>query len=197
MRGARRPPPSRGQALVQHHARQRPPLALAPMRPLARRLGHDARPLQMQLEPGVAPAEAVVLDEMLVERLDREARVALAVEPLHFLGPVRRDPPARGPAEPAVDEAGLAGLPRQARVQRRNVRSLTPSNAAASAWLSSANSQAECSKTSPCAPPLGLLSGASNPPKGPRLTGQIVRYLNRTYRVLRTEIVRDECARYA
>jgi hypothetical protein len=40
--------------LMQHHARQRPPLALPPMRPLARRLRHDARPLQMQLQPGVA-----------------------------------------------------------------------------------------------------------------------------------------------
>jgi hypothetical protein len=40
--------------LMQHHPRQRPPLALPPMRPLARRLRHDARPLQMQLEPGVA-----------------------------------------------------------------------------------------------------------------------------------------------
>jgi hypothetical protein len=42
----------------------------------------------MQFQPGVAPAEAVVLDEMLVEVLDRETLVALAVEPLNFLGPV-------------------------------------------------------------------------------------------------------------
>ena len=88
--------------LVQHHARQRPPLALAPVRPLARRLRHNARPLQMQLQPGVAPAEAVILDQMLVEMLDREALVALAIKPLHFLRPVGRDPPARRLAEPAV-----------------------------------------------------------------------------------------------
>src|SRR5664279_5507475 len=80
------------------------------MRPLARRFGHDPRPLEMQLEPGVAPAEAVVLDEMLVEMLDRETMVTLAVEPLHFLGPIRRNPPARRLAEPPIDEAGLTLL---------------------------------------------------------------------------------------
>ena len=94
--------------LMQHHARQQTPLALPAVGALARR--HDARPLQVQLEPGVAPAEAVVLDQMLVEVLDRETLVALAVKPLHFLGPVRRDPLARRLAEPPVDEAGLAFL---------------------------------------------------------------------------------------
>jgi hypothetical protein len=54
---------------MQHHARQRTPLALPPMRALARRLGRDARPLRMQLEPSVAPAEAVILNQMLVEGL--------------------------------------------------------------------------------------------------------------------------------
>jgi hypothetical protein len=93
--------------LMQHHASQRPPLALPPVRPLARRLRHDARPLQMQLEPGVAPAEAVVLNQMLVEMLDRKTLVALAIEPLHLLRPVDRNPLARRLAEPAIDEAGL------------------------------------------------------------------------------------------
>ena len=75
----------------------------------------------------------MILHQMLVEMLDRKARVTLAVELLHLFRPVRRDPLARRLAEPAVDEAGLALLTRQLRVQRRNVRSLTPSNSAASA----------------------------------------------------------------
>jgi hypothetical protein len=45
---------------------------------------------------------------MLVEVLDGEALVALATEPLHLLGPVDRNPPARRLAEPAVQEPGLA-----------------------------------------------------------------------------------------
>ena len=95
---------------MQHHAWQRPPLALPAVGAFARRLRNNACPLQMQLQPGVAPAETMVLDEMLVEMLDREALVTLAVEPLHLLGPVRRDPLARRLAEPPVDEPGLAFL---------------------------------------------------------------------------------------
>src|SRR5277367_6288802 len=95
---------------MQHHSRQRPPLALAPVRPLARRLPDHPHPLKMKLGPGVAPAEAVVLHQMLVEVLDREALIALAIEPLHLLGPVDRNPPARRLAEPAVQEPGLALL---------------------------------------------------------------------------------------
>src|SRR4029077_6448568 len=75
-----------------------------------RRLRHDARPLKVQLGPGVAPAEAMVPHQMLVEMLDRKTLVALAVEPLHFFRPVRRDPPARRLAEAAVEKPGLALL---------------------------------------------------------------------------------------
>ena len=96
--------------LVQHHPRQRPPFALPAVCPLARRLRNDASPLQMQLRPSVAPAEAVVLHQMLVEMLDREALVTLAIEPLHLLGAIGRDPLARRLAEPPVDKAGLAFL---------------------------------------------------------------------------------------
>jgi hypothetical protein len=94
--------------LMQHHARQRPPLALAPVRPLALSLGRKPRPLQMQLEPRVAPTEAVVLDQMLVEVLDGEALIALAVEPLDLLGPVDRNPLAGRLAQPTIDKPGLA-----------------------------------------------------------------------------------------
>ena len=45
---------------------------------------------------------------MLVEMLDRETLVALAIKPLHFLRPVDRNPLARRLAEPPVDEPGLA-----------------------------------------------------------------------------------------
>src|ERR1700751_5308332 len=69
------------------------------MRPLARRLGHDAFPLQVQLRPSVAPAEAVVLHQMLVKMLDRKTRVALAIEPLHLPALALLFVTARPPAE--------------------------------------------------------------------------------------------------
>ena len=96
--------------LMQHHPRQRTTLALPPMRSLARRLPNHALPLKMQLGPGVAPPKAVILHQMLVEVLDGEARVALAIKPLHLLRPVHRDPPARSLAEPPIDKAGFALL---------------------------------------------------------------------------------------
>src|SRR5271163_5053432 len=96
--------------LMQHHSRQRPPLALAPVRPLARRFPDHPHPLKMKLGPGVAPAKAVVLHQMLVKVLDREALVALAIEPLHLLGPVDGNPPARSLAQPPIDKPGLAIL---------------------------------------------------------------------------------------
>jgi hypothetical protein len=96
--------------LVQHHPRQRPPLALAPVRAFPRRFPDHPHPLKVKLGPGVAPAEAMVLHQMLVEVLDGEALIALATEPLHLLGPVDRNTPARRLAEPAVQEPGLALL---------------------------------------------------------------------------------------
>src|SRR6202020_753485 len=173
--------------LVQHHARQRPPLALPPMGALARGLWRDARPLQVQLQPGVAPAEAMVPHQMLVEVLDREALVALAVEALHLLRPVGRNPPARRLAEPAVDEAGLALLlvsPRPApecplahpeQLGRLSLVQLRRFPAAQ-----------KIQKHRHAHPPKGFRPAHPTPPKGAGLTGQIVRYLNRTYRPLPT-----------
>src|SRR5271168_1225033 len=96
--------------LVKHHPRQRPPLALATMRPLARRLRRQPHPLQVQLGPGVAPAEAVILHQMLVEVLDGEALVALAIKSLDLLRPVGWNPLARRLAKPPIDKSGLAFL---------------------------------------------------------------------------------------
>ena len=129
----------------------------------------------------------MVPHQMLMEMLDREALVALAIKPLHFLGPVRRDTLARRLAEPPVDEAGLAFLlisprpaPQRPLAYAQKLRRLLL------VQLRRFASGEVASKTSPCAQPLGLPSGASTPPKRAGLTGQIVRYLNRTYRVLAT-----------
>jgi hypothetical protein len=142
---------------MQHHARQRPSFALPPMRALTRRLRNNARPLQMQLQPGVAPAET------MVERLDREALVTLAIKPLHRLGPVNRNPLARRLAEPAVDEPGLALLliaprpaPERPLAHPEQLRRLLLIE------LRRFPAEEE-SKTSPCALPLRLPSGPSKP----------------------------------
>src|SRR4029077_6984005 len=60
--------------------------------------------------------------QMLVEMLDREALIALAIKPLHLLRPVRRDPPARRPCRAGGRRGRPRRLPRELRLQRRNVR---------------------------------------------------------------------------
>jgi len=50
----------------------------------------------------------VILNQALVEVLDRKTLVALAVKPFHLFRPIARDPLARRLAEPPVDEPGLA-----------------------------------------------------------------------------------------
>jgi hypothetical protein len=79
----------------------------------------------------------MVPHQMLVERLDREARLALAIEPLHLLRPVGGDPPARRLAEPAVGEASLALL----LVSSASSAGTSARSSAASSWFSSADSQ--------------------------------------------------------
>src|SRR5207344_1540831 len=183
---------------MQHHPRQGPPLALPPVRPFARRLSDNALPLQMQLQPGVAPAEAVILDEMLVEVLDREALVALAIKPLHLLCPIHRDPLARRLAEPAVQEPGFALLlvaprppPERPFAHPQQLRRL---------FLIELRRFPTVQKVQkPCHAHslLGFPPAHPKPSKRPRITGQVVRYLNRTYRVLPTASRAPSCRNVA
>ena len=96
--------------LMQHHPRQGPPLALPPVRAFVRRLSDNALPLQMQLQPGVAPAEAVTLHQTLVKVLDREAPGSARDKTAPPPWPGRLGPACRRFAEPAVQEPGFALL---------------------------------------------------------------------------------------
>ena len=182
--------------LMQHHARQRTPLALPAVGALARRLRHDARPLKMQLQPGVAPTKAVVLDQMLVEVLDREALVALAIKPLDLLRPVGRNPPARRLAEPPVDEPGLAVLlvsPRPA--PERPLAHPEQLGRLRLVELRRFPAVKKRQKPRHAHSLLGFPPAHPDPPKRAGLTGQIVRYLNRTYRVLATRHATINCVK--
>src|SRR5580693_4015182 len=154
------------------------------MRALARRLRHGAGPLQMQLGPRITPAEAVVLDQMLVEMLDREALVALAIEPLHFLGPVGRDPFARRFAKPPVDEARLALLLVTARpAPERPLAHPEQLGRLLLVQLRRFPPVEKIQKHRHAHTLKGFPPAHPTPPKQAGSTGQIARYLNRTYRV--------------
>jgi hypothetical protein len=95
----------------------------------------------MQLEPRVAPAKAVILHQMLVEVLDGDALIALAVKPLDLLGPIDRNPLARRLAEPPIQQPGFALLLVAPASSAGTFATSTPSSSAASSWFNSADSQ--------------------------------------------------------
>src|SRR5580700_9151776 len=141
----------------------------------------------MQLQPGVAPAEAMVPHQMLVEMLEREALIALAIEPLDFLRPVRRNSPARRLAESAVHKPGLAVLLVAARpAPERPLAHPEQLSRLLLIELRRFPTAQKIQKHRHAHSLSGLRPAHPTPPKRARFTGQIVRYLNRTYRLLRT-----------
>ncbi len=105
---AARQPAVRRAVLMQHHAHERPPRPLAPVRPAPGRRRRQAAAVEKRLGPGVTPAEAVVLHQVLVEVLDRETRVALAVKSFDPHRLVHRHPLGRRLAQTPVQKPRIA-----------------------------------------------------------------------------------------
>src|SRR6266481_4981672 len=96
--------------LMQQHAGQRPARTLAPMRTAAPGLLQKPLRLQEGLGPSIAPVETMILHQVLVKMLRREAGVARAVKRFHLVRTVNRNPPAGSLAQPPVQQSGLAIL---------------------------------------------------------------------------------------
>ena len=94
--------------LMQHHAGKRSARALAPMRAPSLGLFQKTLRMQKRFRPGVAPREIVPRHQVLVKMLRREAAVALAIQSLHLMLPVDRNPPARRFAQPPIQQPGFA-----------------------------------------------------------------------------------------
>src|ERR1700677_3371919 len=125
---------------------------------------------------------------MLVEVLDRKTLVALAIEPLHLFRPIARNPLARRLAEPPVDEPGLAFVlvatrptPECPLAHPERLRRLLLIE------LRRFPAVQKIQKHRHAHPLKGLRPAHPTPPKGAGFTGQFVRYLNRTYRLLLTQ----------
>src|ERR1700678_1973368 len=111
--------------------------------------------------------------------LDGEALVALATEPLHLLGPVDRNPPA-----PAVQEPGLAFLLVTARpAPERPLAHPQWLRCFFLVQLRRFPAAQNVQKHRHAHPLKGLRPAHPTLPKRARPTGQITRYLNRTYRL--------------
>jgi hypothetical protein len=64
--------------------------------------------MQKRLRPGVAPREIMPGHQMLMKMLGREAAVALAIQSLHLMLPINRNPSARRFAQPTIQQSRLA-----------------------------------------------------------------------------------------
>jgi hypothetical protein len=89
---------------VQHHALPGLAFALATVRPTAFGALHQARRVQLRLDPGVAPPEAVIAHQALVEMLHVPAPVHIPIQLQHPPRIARRNPLRRRLADPPVDQ---------------------------------------------------------------------------------------------
>ena len=101
--------------LMQHHPRQRIAWPLAPVRPAALARRQQAATMQERLGPGVAPAEAVMAHQVLVEVLRREPA---DTDPDTAPPPAPPPPPAPG-STPAARGGDPGGQPRHPRDSAR------------------------------------------------------------------------------
>jgi len=130
----------------------------------------------------------MILHQMLVKMLRREAGVARAVKRFHLVRTVNRNPLAGCLAQPPVQQTRLAILfvaltpaPERPftdtqelrRLQLVELQSLVPAQ--------------NIQKLHHSHTLKGFRPAHHVPPKGHEITGQIVCYINRTYRVLPTQ----------
>ena len=175
--------------LVQHHAGQGTARPLAPVRPTPGRRAPAPMGLQAQPQPVVAALEAVIGHQLLVEVLGREVPVA-GVEQLQHPRPPR--PPAR-----AAPRGGPGGGRRDRRLPpprsgRASAGRCAPRHPEPPPPPPGSSHPDGCARkpprTSSISVPVPAPSDASPPSMAWRRskTGQIIWYINRTYRVLPT-----------
>src|SRR5665213_856642 len=173
--------------LMQHHARQRPARPLAAVRAAPLRLLQQTLRMQERLRPGITPGEPMVAHQMLVEMLRREAPIACLVQRLDLGLPVARNPLARHFAKPTVQKTrfalilvALAPPPERPLPDAQKLRCFQL------AELRALVTAQHVDKLDHSHTLMGFRPAHSRPSKKSESTGQIVRYLNRTYRVLPT-----------
>ena len=168
--------------LMQEHADHRPPGPLAPV--FAAPRGRLNRAGLLQIQPGrrVAELVAVALHELVVEMPHGEPGIVLVIEPEHPLELVPSDArlgegrPRRRSSRPSGPSSSYR--PRQ----RRKVRSLTPSAAAAaSLWPKRPSPNRSRSSSKRMTPILVRIPPAhpSQPSWNGSRTGQVTRSQNR------------------
>nr|WP_264297133.1 hypothetical protein [Mesorhizobium sp. B2-1-1] len=96
--------------LMQHHPLARLPLPLAPVSTAPLGPFHKARRVELRLDEGVAPAEMVIAQQVLVEMLHIPAEVAMTVKLQHLLNRFRRHPTRRKLAQAPIQQPCVPSL---------------------------------------------------------------------------------------
>jgi hypothetical protein len=150
--------------LVQHHALARLALALAPVRATPLGAFDQTRGVQLRLGPGVAPAELMVANQMLVKVLHVPAAITIPVKFQHQ--PKGRVPePAWATACPAVGRSGpQARPPRSDRGSAETAAQTCPkARLPPASTARPAPSGSKHPETSASCGPVATLSGSSPP----------------------------------
>jgi hypothetical protein len=103
-------PGMRRSVLVQHHPHHWPPRPLLAMRRAFLGLLNQPLSVQMQLGHRIAQDVIVPFDQLLVEMLDREAAVNVAIQSKHPLN-LRHRRPAQRRSQPPIGQAWQSNLP--------------------------------------------------------------------------------------
>ncbi|MES0038659.1 hypothetical protein NKJ74_25920 [Mesorhizobium sp. M0046] len=90
--------------LMQHHRLARLPFPLAPVSTAPLGPSHQARRMKLRLDEGVAPAEVVIAQQVLVEMLHIPAKVAMTIKLQHLFNRFRRHPTRRNLAQTPVEQ---------------------------------------------------------------------------------------------
>ncbi len=96
--------------LVQHHPLARLPFPLAPVSAAPLGPFHQARRVKLRLDEGVAPAEIVIAQQVLVEMLHVPAKVTMTIKLQHLLDRLRRHPTRRKLAQTPVEQPCVPSL---------------------------------------------------------------------------------------
>nr|WP_292331845.1 hypothetical protein [Mesorhizobium sp.] len=96
--------------LMQHHPLARLPLPFAPVSTAPFRAVHQPCRVKLRLDEGVAPAEVVIAQQVLVEMLHVPATVSMAIKLQHLLDRLRWYPARRKLAQTPVQQPSVPGL---------------------------------------------------------------------------------------
>jgi hypothetical protein len=96
--------------LMQHHPLARLPFPLAPVRAAPLGSLNQSGRVKLRLDEGIAPAEIVIAQQVLVEMFHVPAKVAMTIKLQHLLNRLGRHPAGRNLAQTPIEQPSFPSL---------------------------------------------------------------------------------------